>query len=69
MQATELTLEVQEALREKKRMLEGLSRFTGRSMDQLQADFKRDFYLNSKEALQYGLIDQLLLPKRPSKSW
>ena len=66
MQATEMQLEVQETLRDKKRMLEGLSRFTGRSVELLQQDFKRDFYLNAQEATQYGLVDQLLLPKRAS---
>lgn len=67
MQATEMKLEVEETLRDKKRMLEGLSQFTGRSMDQLKLDFRRDFYLNAKEALEYGLVDQLLLPKNADK--
>ena len=67
MQATEMQLEVQETLRDKKRMLEGFSRFTGRSVDQLEQDFLRDFYLTADEAVKYGLVDQLLLPKRPDK--
>lgn len=67
MQATEMQLEVQEALRDRKRMLDGFSRFTGRSLDQLEQDFLRDFYLTADEAVQYGLVDQLLLPKRPDK--
>jgi len=67
MQATEMKLEVQEVLRDKKRMLEGFSAFTGRSIQALQRDFGRDFYLNAYEARQYGLIDSLLLPDRPSK--
>lgn len=64
MQAEEMKLEVQETLRDKLRMLEGLSRFTGRSVEVLEQDFKRDFYLSADEASQYGLIDQLLLPKK-----
>jgi len=63
MQATEMRLEVAEVLRDKRRMLEGFSQFTGRSMELLEQDFKRDFYLNAEEALQYGLVDQILLPK------
>ena len=41
MQASEMKLEVEEVIREKKRMLEGFSRFTGRSIDSLRDDFKR----------------------------
>jgi len=67
MQATEMQLEVEEVVRDKKRMLEGFSTFTGRSMDQLRQDFGRDFYLNAPEAVQYGIVDQILAPKRPSK--
>ena len=67
MQATEMQLEVEETLRDKKRMIEGFSRFTGRSIEQLEQDFLRDFYLTADDAMQYGLVDQLLLPKRPDK--
>lgn len=66
-QATEMQLEVEEVLRDKKQMLEGYSRFTGRSMDLLRQDFARDFYLDAPEAKQYGLIDNILTPKRPEK--
>ena len=67
MQATEMKLEVEEVLRDRKRMLEGFSSFTGRSIDLLKKDFGRDFYLDTAEAKQYGLIDQVLAPKRPDK--
>lgn len=63
MQATEMRLEVAEVLRDKKRMLEGFSRFTGRSLELLEQDFQRDFYLNAYEASQYGLVDKILMPK------
>ena len=67
MQATEMRLEVEEVMRDKKRMIEGLSRFTGRSVDAIARDFKRDFYLNAYEASQYGITDQILMPKRSTK--
>lgn len=67
MQATEMQLEVEEVIRDKKRLLEGFSEFTGRSVDQMRTDMGRDFYLSAPEAVQYGLIDSLLKPKRPSK--
>ncbi|KAL1522766.1 hypothetical protein AB1Y20_017738 [Prymnesium parvum] len=68
MQATEMQLEVQETLRDKKRMLDGFATFTGRSLDQLTEDFSRDFYLTADEAVAYGMVDQLLLRKRAEVS-
>lgn len=68
MQATEMKLEVEEVLRDKKRMLEGFSEFTGRPVELLRADFQRDFYLSAPEALEYGLIDEILKPKNPNKN-
>ena len=62
-----MQLEVSETLRDKKRIVEGLARFTGRSTDQVEHDFKRDFYLSAPEAVEYGLVDRLLLPKKSSK--
>jgi len=63
MQATEMRLEVAEVLRDKSRMLDGFSSFTGRSRELLEKDFRRDFYLNANEAAAYGLVDKVLLPK------
>mmetsp|Transcript_7106 Transcript_7106/g.12359 ORF Transcript_7106/g.12359 Transcript_7106/m.12359 type:complete len:84 (+) Transcript_7106:116-367(+) len=68
MKATEMQLEVQETLRDKKRMLDGFATFTGRSLDQLTEDFSRDFYLTADEAVAYGMVDQLLLRKRAEVS-
>jgi len=68
MQATEMRLEVAEVLRDKRRMLEGFSRFTGRSMELIEQDFKRDFFLNAEEAMQYGIIDQLLTKQSSTAS-
>jgi len=66
MQATEMQLEVEEVLRNKKRMLEGFQEFTGRPVELLRSDFGRDFYLDADEALQYGLIDKVLDNKGPT---
>lgn len=63
MQATEMQLEVEEVLRDKKRLLQGFSGFTGRSVERLEADFGRNFYLDANEAKDYGLVDQILMPK------
>ena len=59
-----MALATLQVLRDKKRMLEGFSRFTGRPYEALEQDFKRNFYLDANEAKAYGLIDKILGPKR-----
>ena len=61
-----MKLEV-EVLRDKRRMIDGFSCFTGRSTELLEQDLKRDFYLNAYEASQYGLIDTIMMLKRTTK--
>jgi ATP-dependent Clp protease protease subunit len=34
-------------------------------MEKIQHDTDRDFYLNAKQAIEYGLVDQVL--EKPSK--
>ena len=39
-----------------------LATLTGQKIETIQHDLKRDFYLVADEAVQYGLIDRVLLP-------
>jgi ATP-dependent Clp protease, protease subunit len=61
-QATDIVLEVKNIKMWNDRVEGELSKLTGQPMEKIQNDLKRDFYLSSDEAVQYGLIDQVLLP-------
>lgn len=61
-QATDIVLEVRNVKAQNDRMEKELSMLTGQPLERIQNDLKRDFYLSSDEAVQYGLIDQVLLP-------
>lgn len=61
-QATDIVLEVKNVKKCNDRMESELSLLTGQPVEKIQNDLKRDFYLSSDEAVQYGLIDQVLLP-------
>ena len=37
-------------------------------MELIEQDFKRDFFLNAEEAMQYGIIDQLLTKQSSTAS-
>ncbi len=38
---------------------------TGKPKDQIHKDIDRDFYLGAGQAKEYGIIDDVLVPKRP----
>jgi ATP-dependent Clp protease protease subunit len=60
-QATDIALEVRNVKLMNDRMEQELSRMTGQPLDKIGQNLKRDFYLSSDEAVQYGLIDEVLL--------
>jgi len=41
---------------------------TGKPKDQIHKDIDRDFYLGAAQAKEYGIIDDVLVPKRPKAS-
>lgn len=45
-----------------RQMAEILSRHTGRSVEQVMADFDRDRFMTPEEAVEYGLVDAVLRP-------
>lgn len=63
MQASDMQLEVEEVLRDKARMVELLATFTGKPVDAVRADFERDFYLDARQAVEYGITDKVLANK------
>jgi ATP-dependent Clp protease protease subunit len=61
-QVTGIALEVRNVKTCNDRMEVELAKLTGQKLETIQEDLKRDFYLSADEAVQYGLIDQVLLP-------
>ena len=63
-QATDIQIRAEEVLKNKKSMLEILSRNTGKSIEDLAKDSDRMSYLNPQEALEYGVIDRILTSQK-----
>jgi ATP-dependent Clp protease protease subunit len=59
-QASDIEIQAKEILRLKSRLNEILSKHTGQPLDVIDHDTERDFYMDSKSAVEYGLIDQVL---------
>jgi len=62
-QASDIGLMVRENLRDNDRIERALVQLTGHPLEKIQKDMKRDFYLSAHEAVQYGLIDKVLIPQ------
>ena len=61
-QATDIALEVRNVKKWNDKINEEISKVTGQTVERINEDLKRDFYLSSEEAVRYGLIDEVLLP-------
>jgi ATP-dependent Clp protease protease subunit len=59
-QATEIEIQTKEILRIKKIINEILSHHTGQTIDKIEKDTDRDYYMSASEAQKYGLIDKVI---------
>lgn len=59
-QASEIEITAREIAKIKKELNELLSYHTGKSIDEITKDTDRDFWMTSQEALEYGLIDEII---------
>ena len=63
-QATDIEIQAEQILRVKKTMNQLLAEHTGQTVRTIEKDVERDHYMSAKEALAYGLIDEIIAPRR-----
>lgn len=61
-QATDIEIQAREILRLKARLNEIMAFHTNRTIDQIEHDTDRDYYMDASQAVIYGLVDQVLEP-------
>ena len=59
-QATDIEIQAKEILRMKEILNNILSQNSGKDLAQVEKDTDRDFFMSAEDAVQYGLIDQVL---------
>jgi ATP-dependent Clp protease protease subunit len=59
-QATDIGIHAKEILRTRERLNQILAKHTGQSLERIQLDTERDYFLSGEEAKDYGLIDGVL---------
>ena len=63
-QATDMNIQVEQILRIKKRLNTILAQRTGQSYETICVDTERDNYMTPEQAKEYGLIDEIIQPRR-----
>ena len=61
-QASDIEIQAKEILRLKSRLNEILADSTNQKIEIIERDTERDFYLDAKQAVDYGLVDKILDP-------
>lgn len=59
-QATDIAIAAKHILRTKENLNKILSKNTGKSIKEVEADAERDYWLTAEEAKKYGVIDEII---------
>jgi ATP-dependent Clp protease protease subunit len=59
-QSSDIQIEAREILKIRDQMDQILSHHTGQSVEKINSDSDRNFWMNAQEALEYGLVDNIL---------
>ena len=66
-QATEIDIHAKDIMRMRHRMNEILAKHTGQNVDKIERDTDRDYILQAHEAVEYGLVDQVMEKREDSE--
>ncbi|MGD2110504.1 MAG: ATP-dependent Clp protease proteolytic subunit [Phycisphaerae bacterium] len=66
-QAEDIRIQAEEVLRDKQRLNEIISNCTGKPVEKVAEETERDRFLNAQEALEYGIIDEILHEDKKKK--
>jgi ATP-dependent Clp protease protease subunit len=67
-QATDVDIQAREILRLKDALNQIISNHTGQDIEKVGKDTDRDFFMSSKDAVEYGLVDEILSSRQDMKS-
>lgn len=60
LQATDIAIEAKEILRVRQELNEMMAKHSGKTIEQIQKDTDRDYFMSAQEAMEYGLIDRVI---------
>ena len=62
-QATDVQIRAEWLLKTKVKMTQMMADMTGQPLEKVKADVERDFFMSAREALDYGIIDEIYQPR------
>lgn len=62
-QATDMEITLKEILKLKDELYQIIAHHSGQTMERIQTDGERDYWMTSTEAKEYGMVDEVLLPR------
>ena len=62
-QATDIEIHAREILHIKERLNQLLAGHTGQTKERIERDTERDYFMSSNQAIEYGLIDQVIVKR------
>ena len=62
-QAADIMIAARETEKTRKELYDIISKHSGQSYDKVFADADRDFWMTAQEALEYGMVDEILTKK------
>ena len=66
-QAVDIEIEARRIMRERERLNQLLAKHTGQTIERIIHDTDRNYYMDAGEAVQYGLIDEVLQSPKAEK--
>ena len=63
-QVTDIEIQAREIVRLRVELNQVLVDHTGQTLERIEEDTERDFWMTSDEAKEYGVIDEVLMPRR-----
>ena len=63
-QAADIAIQAKEILRLKKLTIDSFAFHTGKKPAKVAEDMERDFYMSAQEALEYGIVDNVMSSRR-----
>ncbi len=62
--AADISIQAKEILRMRKKLNELMAEHTGQPFEKIEKDADRDFFMSAAEAVEYGLIDEVISKKK-----
>lgn len=63
-QATDIKIEAVELVKTKQRLIEIMAKHTGQKSEKIKDDMERNYYMSAEQAKDYGIIDEVIEPRK-----